>query len=172
VNRWLTIGLGAAALAWWATQPKRSPNVPVGFWHKATELLGGRPIDPESFPNNFGGLNRYLAASRGDPVFTEHELVTDYCFPLKEDWPKRAAIAGLADRAARAANGQVVVRRVCGESIELVFETPDQCAQAEVSIQALSNAEPWLKIGLGVGQIELLIDMLTNRSDRPSEWRF
>lgn len=121
--RWIA-GLGGVGLTAWAflQQPRRTPEPPPGFWFKAVEEFGGRPISPDLYPHTFDGLDRYLADSHVGSFFDARTISAPHhasvaaslgylsFLPPREWWPRTAALMAVANQMAAMAGFDVELR--------------------------------------------------------------
>jgi len=200
----LTVLGGAGALTWWALRgPKTFRAPPTGFWYKAVEQFGGRPIDPQFYPPTLIGLDRYLSDARVRSPFTANEIAAPNhpnialdlgyrnFLPVRENWPKVAALMGLSRQIRDVTQESFDLRnlwrpedynaRVDGApgsahieaaAVDLDFETEDDATRAELLATALQRREPWMKVGIGIGRKTLHVDLLTDKPQRPNTWRY
>jgi hypothetical protein len=196
------VGLGGAAVATWAflQSPRSSAHPPSGFWFKAVETFGGRPISPDLYPHTFEGLDRYLRASRVGSRFDARTISAPNhanvaaslgymsFLPPQSYWPKTAALMAVANQMAGAelrnhwrpedynrhprVDGKEGSAHIEAAAVDLDFETTEARERAEALVRGIQQAEPWLKVGIGVGRKSLHVDMLTDKPQRPNTWEY
>jgi len=201
------LGVGGAALVVWAfvTRVRTTTHVPTGFWYRAVEFFGGRPIDPAVYPQTIEGLESYLRQSRVGSFFGAQDVIRPnhatvalslgytHFLPPHEWWPRTAALVAVANQLALRAGGFATTRNfwrpaaynnhptvdgaadsahIENAAVDVDFASESGRRAATEWIQGIQQAEPWLKIGLGVGSRTVHVDMLTDKPQRPNTWSY
>lgn len=165
-------------------------------WEAAIQIIGGRVVDPQSFPFTQAGFQSYLDAT-GVKHFSAKEMTTpnhiglahrtgfSIFLPPYKWWPRGAALAKLADMLRDLVNRPVRMRNwwrpekynklvggakssdhILAEGVDLDYGTREGRRKAEKFLKDFREQNPWLGMSLGLGARTTHVGLLTKRGKR------